>query len=355
MKEYKYLQKFISSPVILIIFLFSISVSISFFLQAKLQFYQISETYSSQAFKTDEPHIELSQGKGVKAEFNSNYSNLGIVAVRFATYDRINDDVLTFRIREKGERRWFYENVYKTDQFQNNQFFPFGFPLIGDSKGKTFEVEIISIHGRKGNTVSISTEEPVIHTTFQYSSQMLLKPSLEILEFFVSKYLGSFTSIENITLVLSPFFLFAMLKLIVVRNIFRWTFLALFSSTLFYVFLLGRMLSDNRVDSWEIIFIILAAWIILFLKYSIDCRLWFVLSIIFLMITSLVLLIIQRPDISNRAATAAYLFLYAGIIHCIYNEIRKPPNQMSGWRVFENFFNLKITKKIKRKVNRFKI
>src|SRR5689334_5479617 len=63
--------------------------------------------------KTD----RLLQGNKVTASFTSPDKYLGIVAVRFNTFNRTSNDVVAFSIKEKGQSGWYARNKYKVDQF----------------------------------------------------------------------------------------------------------------------------------------------------------------------------------------------------------------------------------------------
>ena len=98
---------------------------------------------------------ELFKGDKLSAKFKSDYNNLGIISVLFNTHGRINDDYLLFSIKEVGSDKWYYSNKYKVDQFQDYQYFPFGFPELSNSKGKTYQIEIESLNGTEGNSVQV--------------------------------------------------------------------------------------------------------------------------------------------------------------------------------------------------------
>jgi hypothetical protein len=95
------------------------------------------------------------KGDIYRQTFVSQSDDLGIVAVRFSNNNRINDDYLIFRIKEENQPEWYYENKYKVDQFQDGQFFTFGFPVITNAYGKTFVFEIESIEGTEENSASV--------------------------------------------------------------------------------------------------------------------------------------------------------------------------------------------------------
>jgi len=99
--------------------------------------------------------VRILKGEVYQQSFLSTADSFGIIAVKFSNNNKINQDVLTFRIKEENDKDWFYENQYKTDQFQNNQFFTFGFPKINDTQGKTFVFEIESLVGTEDDSVSV--------------------------------------------------------------------------------------------------------------------------------------------------------------------------------------------------------
>lgn len=110
----------------------------------------------------------LLAGKKITFEIASPHDGLGIIAVRFQTYGRINDDVLTFRIKPKDTPSWTYVGNYKTDQFQDHELFPFGFPLEPFSEDGTFQIQLESLSGTESNHVSIDPINPVIVSKYHY-------------------------------------------------------------------------------------------------------------------------------------------------------------------------------------------
>lgn len=110
----------------------------------------------------------LLAGKKITFEIASPHDGLGIIAVRFQTYGRINDDVLTFRIKPKDTPSWTYVGKYKTDQFQDHELFPFGFPLEPFSEDWTFQIQLESLSGTESNHVSIDPINPVIVSKYHY-------------------------------------------------------------------------------------------------------------------------------------------------------------------------------------------
>lgn len=124
-------------------------------------------------------------------EFKSKYQNLGSVEVLIDNHGRVNKDQVVFRIKETGKNDWIYQNTYKTSAMDVGQFFPFGFNTIGDSKNRSYTVEIESLNGSNNDSVSISNKSDYIHLKYLYNSDYLTNNitkvpeylSLKIIEF----------------------------------------------------------------------------------------------------------------------------------------------------------------------------
>ena len=116
----------------------------------------------------------LMKGEIITGEFVAHSNNLGILAIRFGTYKRAGNDILIFKIKEKGERDWYYQANYKVDQFQDNQLFTFGFPVIVNSKGKTYDFQIESTLGKKDDAIYVSPHEQIFVTKYKYSIKYAL-------------------------------------------------------------------------------------------------------------------------------------------------------------------------------------
>lgn len=130
---------------------------------------------------------EFTKGKEIKGEFVSSQNYLGQFLLRFYTYNRINTDEITFRIKDKAQDSWYYEHTYKTDQFLPDNLFTFGFPIIPDSKGKTYVFEIESVNGTPEESVTLSKIEPLAALSFQYPKKLLIKNPNVAIEFLQNK------------------------------------------------------------------------------------------------------------------------------------------------------------------------
>jgi len=87
--------------------------------------------------------------------FVSETDEFGIVAVKFSNFSDTSSDVLIFRIKESSQDGWYYESHYKVDQFQNDQYFPFGFPVISNALGKEYIFELESLSGTVNDSIGV--------------------------------------------------------------------------------------------------------------------------------------------------------------------------------------------------------
>jgi hypothetical protein len=126
----------------------------------------------------------LIKGKIIHGEFSASYNNFGTVKVRVATFNRVNNDSIVFQLREKGSKDWTVFNTYVTDVFPNGFLYSFGFPVIHDSQGKTYEFEIYSVNGTKDNAVGFSRGYHTVASQYIYSKGELLHDR-QLLKFFV--------------------------------------------------------------------------------------------------------------------------------------------------------------------------
>lgn len=151
-----------------------------------------------------ELHEELLVNKSVSGSFIAKNNNLGIVAIPFNTYGKISSDKLTFRIREKAENSWHFQGNYDVNQFQHNVPFPFGFPIIKNSKDTVYYFEIESLKGSPGNAVSISNEKYYI-IKYKYSKSQLLQNKTELIDFIVNKIITQSSLLTTKTILISLF------------------------------------------------------------------------------------------------------------------------------------------------------
>ena len=119
---------------------------------------------------TKEP---LVKGKTLYFAITAKHNNLGVLKLRPKTYNRINYDTIYFRLREKGKDTWEINNSYVVDRFEDKLFYPFGFPIIPNSKGRIYEIEITSEKGTPTDSVGFYGGYNSIATQYIYSRETI--------------------------------------------------------------------------------------------------------------------------------------------------------------------------------------
>ena len=89
----------------------------------------------------------LIKNSKISGVFTAKDNNLGTIAIPFKTYEKVNSDEIVFRIRQQSKKDWYFQSRYATNQFQNDNPFPFGFAVIKNSKNVRYYFEIESLKG----------------------------------------------------------------------------------------------------------------------------------------------------------------------------------------------------------------
>ncbi|MBI5045172.1 MAG: hypothetical protein HZC02_04550 [Candidatus Levybacteria bacterium] len=312
-----------------------LSIFISFILQSGSPFFLQLAVNSAKIISPNYDYSEIYKKEKVRFEIETEFSYLGIISVRFNTFRRISEDSLIFRIKEKGQKNWYYQNIYKTDQFQNNELFPFGFPPISNSRGKTYVFEIESKKGKPGDAVAVSRTTPNVSSTFQYSLQKFFYLGFEGVEFIIYKYLHGLGSVEKDIVVLSPFILFFLYKAYIKNNnapsMIRMTFMVLMGATLFYIVLLGRILPGEQTNNQWVTILLFLVWFIFILRYRVQSRIWLALAAFVIFLIPIILISFKRPDMGERAGLVAYGFLVIAVLHGFLETIIKSIPKLTAY------------------------
>ncbi len=119
----------------------------------------------------------LTKGNHVTGEFVAHHNNLGIVTIKLESVSSVGEeDTLVFRIREKQSDTWLSTQSYSEGIMRNNYIFPFGFPIIPDSKGKTYVFDLSSVSGTIYNAIKISDAMPVVTSRYKFDVSELKHP-----------------------------------------------------------------------------------------------------------------------------------------------------------------------------------
>lgn len=179
------IKKFLPLAILIAIWLFASGQAIT---KSGISRNSLEFSHRSQDFIT-RPVNQLTQGQKIVGRFTAKENNLGQLAVRFTSNYKEPSDRIVFRFKPENHHQWYYQAEYNTDQFQNNQLFPFGFPLIEQSKGQSYIFEIESLSGStESGQIGISQENPPFTSRYTFSprsvtaiSSFLIKKTFNIL------------------------------------------------------------------------------------------------------------------------------------------------------------------------------
>jgi hypothetical protein len=167
---------------------------------------------------------ELLANNKISESFTAQDDNLGIIAIPFDAHNRSINDRIIFRIKENGSKSWYFQNTYNADQFQTNVPFPFGFPIIKNSRNKAYTFQIESLAGTSTDSISISKTNPYFLTKYKFSKEDLIKNPVKLFQFLVAKNSEQAQplTMDKIILIiiyfLSPFIVYACVYDIYIRK-----------------------------------------------------------------------------------------------------------------------------------------
>jgi hypothetical protein len=141
----------------------------------------------------------LLKGEKFEGEIVSIEKGLGIISLRFKSSKRIpykDEDVIVFRVKEKGSSQWYHESTYKSGLIYDVPFLPFGFPVIQDSKGKTYQFELESLKGNVKNGVVLDTRAPIVISKYKQNKAQVLSNLSSFSEFIIKKFFNSIKIVD---------------------------------------------------------------------------------------------------------------------------------------------------------------
>lgn len=283
-----------------------------------------SITVANLSLSNNTPKI-LFKGDKIEGKFVANENYLGTLLLSFPSVPSVgyNDqDKLLFRIKEQGATRWYYQSVYHSGGFNENELFPFGFPIIRDSYGKTYIFQLISLNGNNSNAVTVGN---AFGTRFISSKRYLIRNSHLLINFIYKKILYSFTDINfllNSFIFLTPLLFYIVLLLTnsrYSRSLFFSNGKALFTITFLFVFLYSLLTKQPIIG---ISIFLIGWWIILIWLKKVSSRTSFIFFAILLAL-GYIGIMLSQVNFSDRISSWAYIFLAFGALQAVFEEKSK--------------------------------
>lgn len=214
------MKKWLTILVLLIISLLIFISKIRALIDRRDFFYnsQINNLAQNVVFPKDSNFERLLSKQSAKFEFKAEDNNLGTISFLINNYGKINNDIVKFRIREKGSDSWYHESSHDTSKFDIGQFYPFGFAPISNSKDHIYQIEIESQKGNINDSVSISDKSDFFQAKYIYTKAYLSQNKSLLPHFLITKatnYLSYFKYSDFIGFLIvfaSPFLTYLLLK-----------------------------------------------------------------------------------------------------------------------------------------------
>jgi len=249
----------------------------------------------------------LYENNKLSGKFKATEDNLGIVYIPIkdvviALFSK--QDILIFRIKESNQLGWLSENEYRSGIFYDQKVFPFGFPVIKDSVGKTYDFEIVSLRGNEKNAVTIDNISK-IDAIYKFNpKEVILKNELQ--NFLTNKFFNSI--LDPYTIVSSLFFLLPLILYLFYIFYLKKHMTFVFKNIVYGVFILQFMIVDLRlVNLITIIFLLLLIFKIKIIRtYSIFYS--------FLLLFSALFFLFLNNDLAEKMLVCAYTLFTIGII-----------------------------------------
>ncbi len=323
----KKLVKYLFIP-LLLLFLWAV-LSLIYIIVYDKSFLVLSYNLPQSDFKTI-TYNRLTKGEKISGEFVANENNLGIIEMRFVQFLRIpynQEDVLVFRIKEKGQQNWYYQGHFRSGLTFELPLIPFGFPVIADSKGKTYNFELESLHGNTKNAVVLSDHQPNLISKYQVQKHAIISKPKELLMFAFKKIVISSQSKEVIFssfVYLLPFLIYLIyltpLRKLFLTQLHRFKYLSVFSTILLIIVFIDVFFLQIMNDILYLV--VMFAWVISLRIQRQHVRVTFIFGFILLLFT-LVYYLFNEITMALSACIWSYVFLTTATLQVLFAPRKK--------------------------------
>lgn len=276
-------------------------------------------TYKNQdAFERSEIRKKLFKGDKVTGEFKAKDNYLGLILINFENFikpDFRGEDVLAFRVKENGAKEWYYYNNYRSGLLQDELQFPFGFPSIAWSKGKTYQFEIESLFGNDTNAVSIANTS--IYSASQMPRAEIAGSKRRLVDYVIKKALVSFVDVDFLfssILYLLPFLSYAAWRLYVRKLKMKNTIFQVLLYTFFIVEIFVL-----REEYLGVYLSLVSGWLLLIYSNKFKSKVSFTLGFLLLLLWVFLLMLNINGEFS-KLNIWAYTFLAIGAFQAFLEE-----------------------------------
>ncbi len=158
------------------------------FLGLLLSFYYLFNSDINPLVFSQNHSVDLIKNLNTKiiGRITSTDNYLGIISIRF-NQKQIQKIGSEFRIKELKSLDWYHVATIEASQFSALPLYPFGFPVIENSRGKTYEFEIELLDKTGNRKLELSREKPVLISQYKYPKEVLLNHPNLLVSFIYKK------------------------------------------------------------------------------------------------------------------------------------------------------------------------
>jgi hypothetical protein len=304
------------------IFLILFWLVASLFLNNKISFSVLLYKQPNQDIRQI-PTGKLLKGDKITGQFQAQENYLGLVILRFNEYlkhDFNGEDILVFRLKEKDNKNWYFVGDYRSGLLENNSLFPFGFPVIDNSKSRTYQFEIDSLKGNQTNAVEVSKNNFDLLIGYQFPKKIILSTKQATIHFLLKKFITSFTNLDFLlssTLYLFPFILYLLIYFIspwreIIKRL-------VFFITALVLFLIFSDIFILRETYLGLLVVLIIGWVYCIIKNKLDSRINFIFAAILILLW-IILIQFKVNIFDNKINIWTYTFLVIGLIQSVLEE-----------------------------------
>lgn len=261
---------------------------------------------------------ELRSNNIFSGEFVARDNNLGLIILDLNQYKKSKLDkesTVIFKFREKRKGDWSFQREYLSGLFDSQADFSFGFPVILNSKNKTYQFEIVQNKNRN-NKIAFSKNHLI--TGYQYSKSEIVTAKPEIFKFFFNKVISSFTDIDFVVksvTYLIPLVLVYVFLLMIIKN---FHFVKRYTKILVLLLIIFEILFPHYiyVDS---LFILIILWTWAVFIYKLKSKTSFLLSL-FLILFWILIIPFGFKDLQDKLNIWIYALLVFGFLQMFIEE-----------------------------------
>lgn len=283
--------------------------------------------------------------KSIATSFIAKENYMGIVSMHFASSSRGD---IQFRIKESQSPSWLYQATLDAFVFGRDSFFTFGFPVIEKSKGKSYTFEISSLNGPLSDYLQFDKYSNTFSVKYQQPKSGIMDTPIHTISFGIKKIVNLFQDFGFTFHILAytiPLIIYYLIVEVIIGNRFNLkkskiklqkkyfpfsqyldiytpinrfiksgyskTF-AFKSTSLIAFFILVSIFYLNFYN--DQIFALLALfWVGNIFIHKLSPRLSAILGIIFLILTSIIV-VLNKAEIADKASAWAYVMLFTSIL-----------------------------------------